>query len=85
MGAATSARPRVMPPLHTEFLDALQAVSTALAELGSPAMIIGGVAVIAHGVPRLTVDIDATVVATECRPVQALAGTRTARHRPTHS
>ena len=29
-------------------------------------MVIGGVAVIAHGVPRLTVDIDATVVAAEC-------------------
>lgn len=28
-------------------------------------MIIGGVAVIAHGVPRLTVDIDATVAAAE--------------------
>jgi hypothetical protein len=48
---------------ETGFLDALRAVGTALDELGVPSMIIGGVAVIAHGVPRLTVDIDATVVA----------------------
>ena len=45
------------------FLDALGAVASALQEIGAPSMIIGGVAVIAHGVPRLTVDIDATVVA----------------------
>jgi len=45
------------------FLDALRAVRTALDELRVASMIIGGVAVIAHGVPRLTVDIDATVVA----------------------
>lgn len=40
-------------------------------------MVIGGVAVIAHGVPRLTVDIDATVVATGLDPrsvTAALAG-----------
>lgn len=43
------------------FLDALAALSRALDETGASAMIIGGVAVIAHGVPRLTVDIDATV------------------------
>lgn len=43
------------------FLDALRALWQGLDELGAPAMIIGGVAVIALGVPRLTVDIDATV------------------------
>ena len=31
--------------------------------LGQPAMIIGGIAVIARGVPRHTIDIDATVAA----------------------
>ena len=36
-------------------------------------MVIGGVAVIAHGVPRLTIDIDATVVATAVTPAKAAA------------
>jgi len=43
------------------FLEALQAFHEALVELGAPFTFIGGVAVIARGVPRLTVDIDATV------------------------
>jgi uncharacterized nucleotidyltransferase DUF6036 len=60
------------------FLDALRDLSAALDELGSPAMIIGGVAVIAHGVPRLTVDIDATVVAAGVSPGRASAAL--ARH-----
>lgn len=42
-------------------LEALAALNRALAETGAPAMIIGGIAVIARGVPRLTVDVDATV------------------------
>ena len=46
-----------------EFLDALDALQRALADVDAPSMIIGGVAVIALGVPRLTVDIDATVSA----------------------
>lgn len=45
------------------FLDALEALARVLAELGVPSMVIGGVAVIALGVPRSTVDIDATVLA----------------------
>jgi len=40
---------------------ALEALSTALAALDSPAMLIGGLAVIARGVPRLTIDIDAVI------------------------
>jgi hypothetical protein len=36
-----------------------------LVDLGAPFTFIGGVAVIARGVPRLTVDIDATVRATD--------------------
>lgn len=43
------------------FLDALEAVNEALAEIDAPSMIIGGVAVIASGVPRSTEDIDLTV------------------------
>ncbi len=42
-------------------LAALAACATALRTLGRPAMIIGGIAVIARGLPRQTVDIDATV------------------------
>jgi hypothetical protein len=40
---------------------ALHAVAGALDELGAPAMVIGGIAVVARGVPRTTLDIDATV------------------------
>jgi hypothetical protein len=42
-------------------LAALAACASALRHLGRPAMIIGGIAVIARGVPRQTVDIDATM------------------------
>ncbi|MBI2186541.1 MAG: hypothetical protein HYU37_05380 [Acidobacteria bacterium] len=42
-------------------LAALAACASALRVLGRPAMIIGGLAVIARGVPRQTVDIDATI------------------------
>lgn len=45
------------------FSEALRALVAALDELGAPAAIIGGVAVIVHGVPRATVDVDATVSA----------------------
>ncbi|MFO0589786.1 MAG: nucleotidyltransferase [Polyangiaceae bacterium] len=44
---------------------ALRAVSKALQSSGRSAMIIGGIAVIARGVPRLTKDIDATVAGGE--------------------
>jgi len=43
------------------FIDALGALQRALDDHGAPSMIIGGVAVIAHGIPRLTVHVDATV------------------------
>ena len=42
---------------------ALAALATVFRALGVPAMIIGGVAVIARGVPRMTVDVDAVVQA----------------------
>lgn len=41
---------------------ALRAVAAALKEIPAPSMIIGGVAVIAAGVPRQTIDIDATLL-----------------------
>lgn len=40
---------------------AVQAVGAALADLPVPGMLIGGIAVIARGVPRLTRDVDATI------------------------
>ena len=46
-----------------EFLDALRALCDGLRGLNVPWMIIGGVAVIAHGVPRYTADVDATFTA----------------------
>jgi hypothetical protein len=46
-------------------LGALRALAAALDHLGQPAMIIGGIAVIARGVPRQTIDIDATVAAAD--------------------
>lgn len=42
-------------------LAALAACATALRHFDRPGMIIGGIAVIARGVPRQTVDIDATI------------------------
>jgi len=41
--------------------DALEALALGLADAGAPWMVIGGIAVIAHGVRRFTTDIDAAV------------------------
>jgi len=41
--------------------EALAALSEALSETGAPWMVIGGIAVIAHGVQRMTTDIDAVI------------------------
>ena len=46
-------------------LAALKALAAALDALGQPAMIIGGIAVIARGGPRQTIDIGATVAAAD--------------------
>jgi len=51
----------VTGPPDTGVLEALAALQRALEDLDAPSMILGGIAVIARGVPRLTVDIDATV------------------------
>ncbi|HEU4369110.1 MAG TPA: nucleotidyl transferase AbiEii/AbiGii toxin family protein [Methylomirabilota bacterium] len=62
-----------------EFLDALRALCDGLHALGVPWMITGGVAVIAHGVPRYTADVDATVAASSEpleRVFEVLAGRR---------
>jgi len=60
-------------------LGALRALVSALDALGKPAMIIGGIAVIARGVPRQTIDIDATVAAADLDLDEVLA-TLAARH-----
>ncbi len=54
------------------FLAALRALRDGLESLGAPWMVLGGVAVIARGVPRHTVDIDATVWAAAVAPERAL-------------
>ncbi|HSY51452.1 MAG TPA: nucleotidyltransferase [Thermoanaerobaculia bacterium] len=46
----------------SRFAAALRAVIAALNEIPTPSMIIGGIAVIAAGVPRETIDIDGTVL-----------------------
>jgi hypothetical protein len=48
-------------PLKSTIGAAVRAVALAISALPAPAMIIGGIAVIARGVPRLTRDVDATV------------------------
>jgi hypothetical protein len=40
---------------------ALQSLASSFEELDAPAMVIGGIAVIARGLPRTTLDIDATI------------------------
>ena len=52
--------------------DALRALSSALTERGVPWSVIGGVAVITHGVRRMTTDIDAVVAGDELEPAAAL-------------
>ncbi len=53
--------PNVPAAADRALLDALAALDRTLRRLAVPAMIIGGIAVIARGVPRQTVDIDATI------------------------
>jgi len=55
-----------------KILEALADLAKALQRIEAPSMVIGGIAVIAHGVARQTVDIDATVLATRLDASQAL-------------
>ena len=48
-------------PERSRIETALAALSRALSALGAPWMVIGGIAVIAHGVQRMTTDIDAVI------------------------
>ena len=60
-------------------LAALAAVAATLDSSNAPSMIIGGIAVIARGVPRQTVDIDAAIWAETLDPQEVVA--RAAEHR----
>jgi hypothetical protein len=53
-------------------LEALADLAKALRHIDAPNMVIGGIAVIAHGVARQTVDIDATVLAARIDTSQIL-------------
>jgi predicted nucleotidyltransferase len=48
-------------PLKPSLREAVQAVARAISALPVPGMIIGGIAVITRGVPRLTRDVDVTI------------------------
>jgi predicted nucleotidyltransferase len=52
--------------------EALADLTRALQRIDAPSMVIGGIAVIAHGVARQTVDIDATILATRLGASQVL-------------
>lgn len=52
--------------------DALRGLARALSASGAPWMVIGGIAIIAHGVRRFTTDIDATVRGDAVRPEELL-------------
>lgn len=72
-------RAKGLPPAGAAIERALRAVMAALEASGHPAMIIGGIAVIARGVARLTKDIDATIAGGDAdldRVVEALASHR---------
>ena len=51
---------------------ALEALAASFDEIGVPAMVIGGIAVVARGVPRTTLDVDATVWAEQLDLERAL-------------
>lgn len=53
--------PAARSPDRSRIEDALAALSGALVDAGAPWMVIGGIAVIAHGVQRMTTDIDAVI------------------------
>ncbi len=61
--AALSPRPEHQPERQPEqpIIEALRSVERAFAQIPSDHMVIGGIAVIAHGLPRHTDDIDATI------------------------
>ncbi len=61
MGAASQKVGSLSKTADAALLSAIDALSNALNKLQAPSMVIGGLAVIVRGVPRLTQDIDATI------------------------
>jgi Nucleotidyl transferase of unknown function (DUF2204) len=78
VAAPLRAAAAVTLPADRAILSALVDLAAAFEEDGAPAMIIGGIAVIVRGVPRQTVDVDATVWA-EGTSIERLSATL-ARH-----
>src|SRR5436305_10941854 len=70
--SAVSNKPMAKRPSQ-KIRKALADLAKALHRLEAPSMVIGGIAVIAHGVARQTIDIDATVLATQLETSQILA------------
>src|SRR4029079_4602467 len=70
--SAATTRPMAKRPSQ-KILEALADLAKALQRIEAPSMVIGGIAVIAHGVARQTVDIDATILATLLETSQILA------------
>jgi hypothetical protein len=66
-------------PLEEGFLEALDAVAQSLDEVDRLSMIIGGVALIASGIPRLTLNVDASIKAAGLS-VEQLAASLLRRH-----
>jgi hypothetical protein len=62
------------PGVARSLSDPLRAVAEALAELGVPGMLFGGLAAIVRGVPRATRDVDATLVGGKRRLEDLVAG-----------
>ncbi len=56
-----------------KLLEAITALAGAFKSLGVPAMVIGGIAVIARGVPRHTVDVDAAATPEDLVVYKAVA------------
>ena len=71
--------PAAKGPNRSLIEKALAALCDALSELNAPWMVIGGIAVIAHGVQRMTTDIDAVIQGDRIQTSALLATLR--RHR----
>lgn len=63
-------------PAQPGFIEAIRALRDGLRELGVPWVVIGGVAVIARGVPRFTADVDATLWAADAEPERVVEALR---------
>jgi len=72
-------------PPPAPFLAALEAVTGALAASGLAHALMGGLAAVAHGVPRATLDIDVTVALGTCDVAELMEGLTRHGLRPRHA